>query len=93
MYRAQGIDVAGLAGGLAAALTGGDVYVGADAGGNAAANNAFWLPVVVIAYLLYQGEGNPIEGLRTMARGEDLVSVLIAAGATEAISFSIESLS
>lgn len=39
--KAQGVDIARLAGGLAAALTGGDVDTGADAGGNAAANNSY----------------------------------------------------
>lgn len=42
-FKAQGVDIARLAGGLAAALTGGDVDTGADAGGNAAANNSFAL--------------------------------------------------
>jgi filamentous hemagglutinin len=40
-FKQQGVDIARLAGGLAAALTGGDVYTGADAGGNAAANNSW----------------------------------------------------
>jgi filamentous hemagglutinin len=42
-FKEQGVDIARLAGGLAAALTGGDVDTGANAGGNAAANNSFAL--------------------------------------------------
>ncbi|MGZ7144891.1 VENN motif pre-toxin domain-containing protein, partial [Streptococcus pyogenes] len=47
-WRANGVNVARLAGGLAAALAGGDVDTGADAGGNAAENNAFWIPVIAV---------------------------------------------
>ncbi|MEH0069918.1 DUF637 domain-containing protein [Pannonibacter sp. Pt2-lr] len=47
-WRESGVNVARLAGGLAAALAGGDVDTGADAGGNAAENNAFWIPVIAV---------------------------------------------
>jgi filamentous hemagglutinin len=47
-WRASGVDVARVAAGLAAALAGGDVDTGADAGGNAAENNAFWIPVIIV---------------------------------------------
>ena len=50
-WRANGVNVARLAGGLAAALAGGDVDTGADAGGNAAENNAFWIPVIAVIVL------------------------------------------
>ena len=47
-WRASGVDVARIAAGLAAALAGGDVNTGADAGGNSAENNAFWIPVIIV---------------------------------------------
>jgi len=47
-WRASGINVSRIAAGLAAALAGGDVDTGANAGGNAAENNAW--PLAVIAY-------------------------------------------
>ncbi|WP_158598427.1 DUF637 domain-containing protein [Notoacmeibacter ruber] len=47
-WRADGVEVARVAGGLAAALAGGDVDTGAAAGGTAAENNAFWIPAVII---------------------------------------------
>ncbi|WP_430511446.1 DUF637 domain-containing protein [Pannonibacter phragmitetus] len=50
-WRESGVNVARLAGGLAAALAGGDVDTGADAGGNAAENNAFWIPVIAVIVL------------------------------------------
>lgn len=45
--KSEGVDVASLAGGLAAAFAGGDVNTGADAGGNAAENNALCLGICI----------------------------------------------
>lgn len=88
-WRERGISIAEIAGGLAAAAAGGSANAGGAAGANAAKENAFWIPVLLVAaYLTYEGEGNPIEGLITVGRGEDLASQLIALRATEAVAFS-----
>ncbi|SIR15896.1 DNA/RNA non-specific endonuclease [Rhizobium sp. RU33A] len=47
-WRAKGVELARVTAGLAAALARGDVNTGADAGGNAAENNAFWVPIIVV---------------------------------------------
>lgn len=88
-WQERGIAIAEIVGGLAAAAAGGSANVGAEAGANAAEENAFWIPVLLVAaYLTYEGEGNPIEGLITVGRGEDIASQLLAAGAEDAIAFS-----
>ena len=46
--RRKGVDIARLGAGMGAALTGGDINVAAQTGGNAAENNA--LPLVLIIY-------------------------------------------
>jgi len=62
-FRSQGIDVAALAGGIAAALTGGNVNTGANAGANAADNNA--LPLVLAA--LVASDAATIAGSATLS--------------------------
>ena len=90
-WEARGILLSELAGGLATAAAGGSANVGADAGANAAENNAFWIPILLVAaYVTYEGAGNPVEGLRIVGRGEDVATQLMAAGAEQAILFSAE---
>ena len=51
--RRDGVNLAKLAAGLSAGLAGLDVNTAADAGGTAAENNAFWVPVfIMVAALL-----------------------------------------
>jgi filamentous hemagglutinin len=86
-WRANGIEIARVAAGLAAALAGGDVDTGANAGANAAENNAFFIPIIVVilsaAYTTGVGDGDPMEGLARIGRGDDPLSKAMAA-ATEA---------
>ena len=51
--RAAGVDPARLASGLGAALGGGEVTAAADAGGTAAQENAFWVPLIMIVGALW----------------------------------------
>ncbi|WP_125562689.1 DUF637 domain-containing protein [Pseudoalteromonas rubra] len=51
--KAQGVDLAKLGAGLSAFIAGGEVNIAADAGENAAQNNAFWF-VLQIGYGLYK---------------------------------------
>ncbi len=78
--------------GLAAALVGGDVNTGADAGGNAAENNAFFIPAIIViisaAYATGVGDGDPLEGLAVIGRGDDPLSQAMAAATTEIIELS-----
>ena len=80
--NAVGVDVARLVGGLSAAAIGGDVDLGAQAGANAAANNAlFLIPLAIVALkaadLYFTGEeiwevykayetGGPVEGQKAL---------------------------
>lgn len=86
-WRANGIEVARVAAGLAAALAGGDLDTGANAGANAAENNAFFIPIIIViisaAYTTGVGDGNPMEGLARIGRGDDPLSKAMSA-ATEA---------
>ena len=71
-WQGAGIDVARVAAGLGAALAGGDVDTGADAGGSAAANNAFWflaIPIIVAA----------LETLDKVLIAKDAVEISVAA--------------
>ncbi|SIR15803.1 Possible hemagglutinin, partial [Rhizobium sp. RU33A] len=91
-WRARGVEVARVAAGLAAALAGGDVNTGADAGGNAAENNAFFIPAIIViisaAYATGVGDGDPLEGLAVIGRGDDPLSQAMATATTEAIEWS-----
>ncbi|MCZ7488595.1 filamentous hemagglutinin N-terminal domain-containing protein [Rhizobium rhizogenes] len=49
-----------------------------------------WGIIALGGYVTYEGGGNPVEGLRVIARGEDIVSVLAASGTEAAIGFSSE---
>jgi len=33
----------------------------------------FWGIIALAGYVTYEGDGNPVEGLRVIGRGEDLV--------------------
>ncbi|WP_139330653.1 contact-dependent growth inhibition system immunity protein [Rhizobium sp. RU33A] len=91
-WRARGVEVARVAEGLAAALAGGDVNTGADAGGNAAENNAFFIPAIIViisaAYATGVGDGDPLEGLAVIGRGDDTLSQAMATATTEIIELS-----
>lgn len=60
---------------------------GANAGANAAENNAFFIPIIIViisaAYTTGVGDGNPMEGLARIGRGDDPLSKAMSA-ATEA---------
>ncbi len=51
--REEGVDIARLAAGLGAALGGGEVTTAADAGETAAKENAFWVPLIMLAGALW----------------------------------------
>ena len=77
------VDIARLAGALAVAVSGGDeeaVNTAADTAANAARENAFWFIVPIIialaggGYATVEGDGDPLEGLARIGRGEDQVS-------------------
>ncbi len=91
-WRDRGLDLVRLASGISAALVGGNVDVGAMAGENAAANNAFWIPVIIIAaaYTASAGKGNPLEGLAQIGQGNDPLSKAMAAGTEAAVTLSAE---
>ncbi|WP_430511448.1 DUF637 domain-containing protein [Pannonibacter phragmitetus] len=93
-FRAKGVDVARLAGGLAAALAGGDVDTGANTGGNAAENNAIplivWGMIAAGAYVAGVGEGDPLEGLARIGAGEDPLSQAMAYGVEQGVSLAME---
>ena len=93
-FRAKGVDVARLAGGLAAALAGGDVDTGANTGGNAAENNAIplivWGMILVGGYVVGVGEGDPLEGLARIGAGDDPLSQAMAYGVEQGVSLAME---
>jgi filamentous hemagglutinin len=86
-WQERGILIAELTGGLLAAAAGGSADVGAGAAGNAAENNALWVPILIAAYLTYEGEGNPVQGLILVGQGEDIGQRLLAAGGEKALQF------
>ncbi|WP_299150242.1 DUF637 domain-containing protein [uncultured Tateyamaria sp.] len=87
-WEETGISLSQLAGGLAAAAIDGSANIGANAGVNAAENNAFWIPILIAAaYLTAEGNGNPIDGLIEVGRGDDLLSSVAAAGSEQALAF------
>ncbi|QJB56882.1 DUF637 domain-containing protein [Pseudodesulfovibrio sp. zrk46] len=68
-----GVDIARLAAGLAAVAAGGDIDAAADAGGNAAENNAFFtLPVLIAAATA------GAEALDKFLLGKDIVDFFVA---------------
>ena len=83
-WEARGVDLARLAGGLAVAVSGGGeeaVNTAADTAGNAARENALQLVIIPIiialaggGYATVEGDGDPLEGLARIGRGEDQVS-------------------
>ena len=94
-WAAAGVDLSALAAGLAAAAAGGSANVAANSAEIAVENNfiplvAVLVGVIVTRYVMSEGDGNFYEGLRTIGRGEDLASQLIATGTQEAVKFSLE---
>jgi len=71
-WRAKGVDLARVSAGLAAALAGGDVDTGANAGGNAAENNAFWIPIIVAIAII-------LEVTDKVLLAKDAVNISVAA--------------
>ena len=71
-----------------------NVFATADAAVIDYNNNAVpllvWGIIALAGYTTYEGGGNPVEGLRVIGRGEDLVQALAAAGLSQAIAFSSE---
>ncbi|MHA3914408.1 DUF637 domain-containing protein [Halovulum sp. GXIMD14793] len=79
------------------AASGGDaenVNSAASIGRSGFENNAIpaivWIIIAAGGYATVEGGGNPVEGLREIGRGEDLIGSLVAAGAEEAFLFSNE---
>lgn len=72
--KAEGVDLAKLGAGLSAFIAGGEVNIAADAGTNAAENNAFWF-VLQGAYLLWKA----YDALETVKAVVDLGEKLNAA--------------
>ena len=88
-WAERGVNLARLAGALAVAVSGGDeaaVNTAADTAANAARENAFWLIVPIIialaggGYATVEGDGDPLEGLARIGRGEDQVSEWLREG-------------
>ncbi|MGH1350108.1 MAG: polymorphic toxin-type HINT domain-containing protein [Methyloligellaceae bacterium] len=91
------IQIARIGGAISAAAIGHDATVGAMTGGNAAENNALCgglclaaLAGVVIGYVLAEGDGDPVEGVRKVGAGDDSVSELTEAGVQGAITLAAE---
>ena len=88
-WAERGVDIARLAGALAVAVSGGDeaaVNAAADTAANAARENALWFIVPIIialaggGYATVEGDGDPLEGLARIGRGEDQVSEWLQEG-------------
>ena len=84
--------IAALGGFLVSEGNGEAVSTAGTVGRSGFENNAIpfivWLIIVAGGYTTYEGGGNPIEGLQRIGQGEDLLSVLGAAGAAEVFQFS-----
>ncbi len=93
-YRARLELAAAIAGYFVSEGKGENVFASANAALIDYDNNAvplvIWGIIALGGYVTYQGDGNPVEGLRVIARGEDIVNVLAAAGTEAAIGFSSE---
>lgn len=89
--RAKGVDIARLTAAMGVALAGGDPNVAADAGENAAEENALFLTIaaVIIAgnaiYAAIEGDGNVIAGVDKILAGEDTVSKLAQQAAQKGV--------
>ncbi len=88
-FKRRGVDLARLGSALTAFALGGDVTIAAETGANAAENNALFLITVIAvaaytSYVSYQ-EGGLYEGLQSIGRGDDPLSLVIGAVAEEGI--------
>ncbi|WP_027707003.1 DUF637 domain-containing protein [Zooshikella ganghwensis] len=97
-WKRKGVDLAKLAAGITAFALKGNVDIAAQTGANAAENNALplvWIAAVAIsaAYTTYVGDGNPIEGLKEIGRGNDVISQTMGPIIDEAIKKGFETLS
>ena len=73
-WQDKGVNISRLVAGLAATVVGGDVDAAAEAGGNAAENNAF-VTMLVVAYAKLVGKGDPVKGAAIIGNGDDPLSV------------------
>lgn len=93
-FKRLGVDMAKLGAALTAFATGGDVNIAANAGQNAAENNAFFLiaVVAVAAYTSYVSykEGGLYEGLQAIGRGDDPLAQAITSVAEAGIELAAE---
>ncbi len=94
--KSKGVNLSKLAGGIAALVAKEDVNTAADAAANSAENNALCGGICVgaglaLLYTLYQGEGDPLDGLEAIGAGEDDLSKAIATGVNKAVELSYES--
>jgi len=94
MFKQRGVDMARLGSALSAFVAGGDVYIAADAGANAAENNAlFLISVIAVAaytsYVSYQ-EGGLYEGLQAIGRGDDPLSQALGDATDAAVELAVD---
>lgn len=93
-FKSRGVDMAKLGAALTAFAVGGDVNIAADAGYNAAENNAFFLVaiVAVVAYTSYVSsiEGSLYGGLQAIGRGDDPLAQAINSAAEAGVELAAE---
>ena len=92
--QSKGVDIAKLVSGLTVAVAGGDVDVAAQTGANAAENNALCggicigTLVLITAYVTWQGDGNPLDGLADIGTGDHPLAHALAAVSANAVEWS-----
>jgi filamentous hemagglutinin len=88
-WQGRGVNISRLLAGFAAAVAGGDVDAGAEAGGNAAENNAFGY-IIARPYVAYVGVGDTVKGLARIGNGEDSLSQGLDEAITTGISKGVQ---
>jgi filamentous hemagglutinin len=86
----QVTKIASIAAQIAAGLAGKDTDIAAKTADNAIENN-FLISAIAAsaaAYTVYAGDGDPIEGLANIGKGDDPLSEAIVEGTTEAVKLS-----
>ena len=95
--KANVLALSKLTGGAVSAYAGGNAQTAITTAETAVQNNAFFVPPLVYllaaaagAYTTGVGEGNPIEGLKTIGNGNDPLSKAVANGTQVAVSLSMD---
>ena len=93
----KGINIGRLAGGLAALATGSDADSAVATAANAVDNNVLCagacisaLVVISAIYTTQQGDGNILDGLEEIGKGDDALSQAIRSGVSKAVELSYE---